>query len=111
MCVMARCADYRSMLIIKTIKNTIMIFAVIVVVIFVLFFGENWLVYSSKFDEKVEQYDEHIALYANNTFVRPKYRIVYYRYEENWLFMRKLSNDEWKESIQKYGDSDDYYNY
>ena len=93
------------------VKNIIMVFAVIVVVILVLFLAGNWLVYSSKFDEKVEQYDEHIALYANNTFVRTKYRILYYRYEENWLLMRMLSDDELKECIQKYGDPDDYYNY
>lgn len=60
--------------------------------------------------KKVEQYDEHIALYIDNTFVRTKYRILYYRYEENWLLIRMLSDDELKESIQKYGDPDDYYN-
>ena len=90
-----------------SVKNIIMVFVVAVVVILVLFLAGNWLVYSFKFDKKVEQYDEHIALYANNTFVRPKHRILYYRYEENWLFMRKLSEDELKESIQKYGDPDD----
>ena len=100
-----------KMLYSASVKNIIMVFAVIVVVILVLFLGGNWLVYSFKADEKVEQYDEHIALYANNTFVRTEYRILYYRYEENWLFMRKLSDDELKESIQKYGDPDDYYNY
>lgn len=93
------------------VKNITILLAVIVVIILVLFLAWNWLLYSFKFDEKVEQYDEHIALYVNNTFVRTKYRILYYRYEENWLFMRKLSDDELKESIQKYGDPDDYYNY
>ena len=40
----------------------------------VLFLAWNWLIYSFKFDEKVEQYDEHIALYVNNTFVRTRFR-------------------------------------
>ena len=92
-------------------KNIIMALAVVAVIFLVLFLAWNWLLYSFKFDEKVEQYDEHIALYVNNTFVRTKYRILYYRYEENWLFMRMLSDDELKEAIQKYGDPDDYYNY
>lgn len=93
------------------VKNIIMIFAVIAVIFLVLFLAWHWLLYSLKFDEKVEQYDEHIALYVNNTFVRPKYRVLYYRYEENWLLMRTLSDDELEESILKYGDPDDYYNY
>ena len=93
------------------VKNIIMVFVVVAVIFLVLVLAWNWLLYSFKFDEKVEQYDEHIALYANNTFVRTKYRILYYRYEENWLLMRMLSDDELKESIQKYGDPDDYYNY
>lgn len=33
-----------------------------------LFLAWNWLLYSFQFEEKVEQYDEHIALYVNNTF-------------------------------------------
>ena len=93
------------------VKNIIMVFVVIAVIFLVLVLAWNWLLYSLKFDEKVEQYDEHIALYVNNTFVRTKYREPHYRYEENWLFMRMLSDDELKESIQKYGDPDDYYNY
>ena len=93
------------------IKNGIMVFVVIAVIFLVLVLAWNWLLYSLKFDEKVEQYDKHIALYVNNTFVRTKYREPHYRYEENWLFMRMLSDDELKESIQKYGDPDDYYNY
>ena len=92
------------------VKNVIMLFAVVAVIFLVLFLAWHWFLYSLKFDEKVEQYDEHIALYANNTFVRTKYRTLYYRYEENWLLMRMLSDDELKESIQKYGDPDDYYN-
>lgn len=92
------------------VKNITIALAVAVVTFLVLYLAWNWFLYSLKFDEKVEQYDEHIALYANNTFVRTKYRILYYRYEENRLLMRTLSDDELKESIQKYGDPDDYYN-
>ena len=51
----------------------------------------------------MKQYDEHIAVYVN-------YRDPHYRYEENWLFMRKLSDDELNEAIGKYGNPDDYYN-
>lgn len=93
------------------VKNILTVLSVVAVIFLVLFLAWNWLLYSLKFDEKVEQYDEHIALYVNNTFVRTKYREPHYRYEENWLFMRKLSDDELKDSIQKYGDPDDYYNY
>lgn len=92
-------------------KNIAMTLAVVAVIFLVLFLAWNWLLYNLKFDVKVEQYDEHIALYANNTFVRTKYRILYYRYEENWLLMRMLTDDELKECIEKYGDPDDYYNY
>ena len=31
-------------------------------------------------------------------------------YEENWLIMRRLSDDELNEAILKYGDPDKYYN-
>ena len=75
----------------------------------VLFLAWNWLIYSFKFDEKVEQYDEHIALYVNNTFVRTRFRYPHYMYEENWLIMRRLSDDELQEAVLKYGDPDDYY--
>ena len=60
------------------------------------------LIYSFKFDEKVEQYDEHIALYVNNTFVRTRFRYPHYMYEENWLIMRTLSDDELQEAVLKY---------
>ena len=76
----------------------------------VLFLAWNWLIYSFKFDEKVEQYDEHIALYVNNTFVRTRFRYPHYMYEENWLIMRTLSDDELQEAVLKYGDPNDYYN-
>ena len=31
-------------------------------------------------------------------------------YEENWLIMRTLSDDELQDAVLKYGDPDDYYN-
>ena len=51
-------------------------------------------VLSLGFEQKVEQYDEHIALYVTNTFVRTRFRYPHYMYEENWLFMRSLSDEE-----------------
>ena len=48
-----------------------------------LFLAWNWLLYSFQFEEKVEQYDEHIALYVNNTFARTRFRYPHYMYEEN----------------------------
>lgn len=48
-----------------------------------------------------------IALYIENSFVRPKFRNPHFMYEENWLFMRRLSNVEWDEAVKKYGDPDD----
>lgn len=75
----------------------------------VLFLAWNWILYSFNFEEKVEQYDEHIALYVDNTFVRTRFRYPHYMYEENWLIMRRLSDDELNEAILKYGDPDNYY--
>ena len=57
----------------------------------------------------MEQYDKHIALYVENTFVRTRFRYPHYMYEENWLFVRKLSDDELSKSIWKYGNPEDYY--
>ena len=74
-----------------------------------LFFAWNWFLYSLGFEQKVEQYDEHIALYVTNTFVRTRFRYPHYMYEENWLFMRSLSDEEQQEAVLKYGDPDDYY--
>jgi len=74
-----------------------------------LFFSWNWFLYSLGFEQKVEQYDEHIALYVTNTFVRTRFRYPHYMYEENWLFMRNLSDEEQQEAVLKYGDPDDYY--
>ena len=92
------------------VKNITIVITVVAAIFLVLFLAWNLLLYSIKFDEKVEQYDEHIALYVKNTFVRIEYREPHYRYEENWLFMRRLSDDELNESIQKYGNPDAYYN-
>ena len=75
-----------------------------------LFLAWNWLLYSFQFEEKVEQYDEHIALYVNNTFARTRFRYPHYMYEENWLFMRNLDDEEQQEAVLKYGDPDNYYN-
>ena len=49
----------------------------------------------------MEQYDEHIALYVTNTFVRTRFRYPHYMYEENWLFMRSLSDEEQQEAVFK----------
>lgn len=84
-----------------------MIVVIGAIVVFILAY--NLFSYHLQCDEKIEQYDEHIALYIDNTFVRADYREPYYRYEENWLLMRRLSNDELNEVIEKYGRSDDYY--
>lgn len=91
-------------------KNITIVISVIVAIFLVLFLAWNSLLYNLKVEEKVEQYDEHIALYVKNTFVRPRFRYPHYMYEENWLFMRKLSDDELREAIWKYGNPDDYYN-
>ena len=58
---------------------------------------------------KVEQYDNHIALYVTNTFVRTEYRQPHYMYEPNWLFMRSLNDKELENAISKYGDPENYY--
>lgn len=92
------------------VKSITMIMTAIVVIALVLFLAWNWVLYSLKFDEKVEQYDEHIALYVSDTFVRTRFRYPHYMYEENWLFMRKLSDGELDEAVRKYGDPDKYYN-
>ena len=90
----------------KSITNVI---TVAVTSFLVLFLAWNLLLYSISFTVKVEQYDKHIALYVENTFVRTRFRYPHYMYEENWLFMRKLSDDELSKSIWKYGNPEDYY--
>ena len=87
-----------------------MIFVIVVMTTgVVLGIGKNFIMYSLDFDEKVEQYDQHIALYVDNTFARPRFRYPHYQYEENILLKRNLNEKELKEAIQKYGDPDRYY--
>lgn len=90
-------------------KNITSVVTFIVTSFIVLFLTFNLLLYSAKFDEKAEQYDEHIALYIENYFVDLEFRFPRFMYEENWLFMRRLSDDEWDEAVKKYGNPDDYY--
>ncbi len=47
-----------------------------------VFLAWNWFLYSLGSEQKVEQYDEHIALYVTNTFVRTRFRYPHYMYEE-----------------------------
>ena len=77
--------------------------------VFVLEIGKSYIMYSLDFDEKVEKYDQHIVLYVDDAFVRPRFRYPHYQYEENILRKRNLNKKELKDSIQKYGDPDDYY--
>lgn len=91
------------------VKTIIMVPTVTATIFLVLFLAWNWILYSFNFEEKVEQYDDHIALYVDNTFVRTRFRYPHYMYEENWLIMRRLSDDELNEAIIKYGDPDNYY--
>lgn len=116
--VLARCIDHRGCLLSKRVKtlsrgwvkNIITVITVVIISFLTLFLAWSWFLYSLKFDDKVEQYDEHIALYVDNTFVRTRFRYPHYMYEENWLFMRALSDDELNEAVKKYGEPDDYYN-
>ena len=90
-------------------RRIIRISVIVAAVFLFLFFAWNWFLYSLGFEKKVEQYDEHIALYVTNTFVRTRFRYPHYMYEENWLFMRSLSDEEQQEAVLKYGDPDAYY--
>ncbi len=45
----------------------------------------------------------------DNTFARTHFRNPHYRYEENWLLMRELSDEELQDAMEKYGDPEDYY--
>ena len=94
----------------RNVKGIIMVITSLIYVCTISFLLFNCWRYCAKHQEKVEQYDEHLALYVKNTFVRPEFRNPNYKYEENWLFMRNLNTDELKEAIQKYGSLDDYYN-
>lgn len=93
------------------IKKIVTITATGAAIFLVLVLAWNWFLYTLKLNERIGRYDEHIALYVTNTFVRPQFRDPHYMYEENWLFMRNLSEDELNEAIHKYGDPDNYYNY
>lgn len=90
-------------------KGIITIASVALGIFVVLVIGYNSFRYTLNLEEKVEQYDNHIALYVDNTFVRVEYRYPHYMYEENWLFMRTLDKEELKDAISKYGDPDEYY--
>lgn len=46
---------------------------------------------------------------VDNTFARTHFRNPHYRYEENWLLMRELSDEELQDAMEKYGDPEDYY--
>ena len=90
-------------------KKNIALISVVLTTGIVLEIGKSYIMYSLDFDEKVEQYDQHIALYVDNTFVRTCFRYPQYQYEENILLKRNLNKKELKDAIQKYGDPDDYY--
>ena len=90
-------------------KKVITLISVVLTTGIVLDIGKSFIMYSFDFDEKVEQYDQHIALYVDNTFVRTCFRYPQYQYEENILLKRNLNKKELKDAIQKYGDPDDYY--
>lgn len=89
-------------------KSMTLIFVVLTTVI-ILGVAKSFIMYSLYFDEKVEQYDQHIVLYVDNPFVRTHFRYPQYQYEENILLKRNLNKKELKDAIQKYGDPDDYY--
>ena len=90
-------------------KKVITLISVVLTTGIVLDIGKRFIMYSFDFDEKVEQYDQHIALYVDNTFARTRFRYPHYQYEENVLFKRNLNEKELKDVIQRYGDPDDYY--
>ena len=90
-------------------KKVITLISVVLTTGIVLDIGKSFIMYSFDFDEKVEQYDQHIALYVDNTFARIRFRYTHYQYEENVLLKRNLNEKELKDVVQKYGDPDDYY--
>ncbi|RGG09614.1 hypothetical protein DWY83_02760 [Coprobacillus sp. AF27-24BH] len=90
-------------------KKVITLISVVLTTGIVLDIGKSFIMYSFDFDEKVEQYDQHIALYVDNTFTRIRFRYPHYQYEENVLLKRNLNEKELKDVVQKYGDPDDYY--
>ena len=90
-------------------KKSITLISVVLTTGIVLGIGKSFIMYSLDFDEKVEQYDQHIALYVDNTFARIRFRYPHYQYEENILLKRNLNEKELKDTIQKYGDPENYY--
>lgn len=90
-------------------KKSIALISVVLTTGIVLEIGKSYIMYSLDFDEKVEKYDQHIVLYVDNIFVRPRFCYPHYQYEENILLKRNLNKKELKDAIQKYGDPDDYY--
>lgn len=65
-------------------KKVITLISVVLTTGIVLDIGKSFIMYSFDFDEKVEQYDQHIALYVDNTFVRTCFRYPQYN-------MKKIS--------------------
>lgn len=92
-------------------KGIITISSMVLGIFVVLVIGYNSFKYTLNLEEKIEQYDSHIALYVDNTFVRVEHRYPHYMYEENWLLMRTLDEEELKDAILKYGNPDAYYTY
>lgn len=90
-------------------KGIITIVSVVLGILAVLVIGYHSFIYTLKLEEKVEQYDSHIALYVDNTFVRVEFRYPHYMYEENWLLMRSPNEEELRNAIIKYGEPDMYY--
>lgn len=90
-------------------KKSIALISVVLTTGIVLEIGKKFIMYSLDFDEKVEQYDQHIVFYVDNPFVRIRFLYPQYQYEENILLKRNLNKKELKDAIQKYGDPDDYY--
>ncbi len=91
----------------KVLLKILLFVAGIIICVFLMW---HCFLYILSSEEKVRQYDEHIALYVDNSFVRVEHRRLHYSYHENFLLMRNLSDDELKNAIEKYGDPDDYYN-
>ena len=76
------------------VKNITIVITVVAAIFLVLFLAWNLLLYSIKFDEKVEQYDEHIALYVKNTFVKHgfpinKIKVLYLGVQEDFVGLKK----------------------
>lgn len=94
----------------KGVRGIITVITSLLSIFTVLFLLLNCWGYSEKHQVKVEQYDDHLALYVKNTFVRTKLREPCYRYEENWLLMRKLTDEELSSAILEYGNPENYYN-